>query len=321
MKNQFTSRIVKFTFAFMFVLIASSCSEDNETLDAAALAQDQINSELSAKGAKAPTLSVASVVYGTLSYSITGDVCLGDPVTISFNNDQGKDDGLFKMSMWGPNDTDWVNLKDYFSAPNGGIITYTFITEEEGDYRFRGEWNRTGGPTTGTNTGWVPANDDLTPLFTVVNCSSCTIVGEEFSGEAVSCGTSREANFTFGSEDGVGYFKMQGGLTNFTGTNATVYVNGELVVFSGTSSDDWAQGITTNGYTVGQRTPSNDNGNGNGSSNRNIRVVGELSECSAVVVRIEWTSSNTGTTMTGGWSVKDGELELAPPVADLVCPI
>jgi hypothetical protein len=49
MKNQFTSRIVKLTFAFMFILLASSCSDDNETLDAAPLAKDQINSEISAR--------------------------------------------------------------------------------------------------------------------------------------------------------------------------------------------------------------------------------------------------------------------------------
>lgn len=49
MKNQITSKILKFAFAFMFVLLASSCSEDNETLDAAALAKENIGSELLAR--------------------------------------------------------------------------------------------------------------------------------------------------------------------------------------------------------------------------------------------------------------------------------
>ncbi len=166
MKNQFTSRIVKFTFAFMFVLIASSCNEDNDAMDAAALAKDQINSEIAAKGGK---VSTQNLNYGTLTYSSNGDICLGDPVTITFNNDQGLNDGLFKMSIWGPNDTDWVNLKDYFSAPDGGKVSYTFTPEDLGGYRFRGDYQVKGGPTTGTNTGWV----EISPLFSVVNCDGC----------------------------------------------------------------------------------------------------------------------------------------------------
>lgn len=69
MKNQFTSRIVKFTFAFMFILIASSCSEDNDAMDAAALAQE--NSEIAAKGAK-----VSATVTESFN-SPTNGVCAG----------------------------------------------------------------------------------------------------------------------------------------------------------------------------------------------------------------------------------------------------
>src|SRR5688572_17689989 len=47
-----------------------------------------------------------------------------------------------------------------------------------------------------------------------------------FTGEAKACGTAREAEYTFVSEDAQGYFKIQGGLTNFTGTDAIVEVNG-----------------------------------------------------------------------------------------------
>jgi hypothetical protein len=141
---------------------------------------------------------------------------------------------------------------------------------------------------------------------------SCVIEGNEFEGAAVSCGASREANYTFGSEDGVSYFKMQGGLTAFTGSNATVYINGSLVVFNSTSSDDWATGIV-GAYTVGQRNPGN-------STNRNIRVEGGLGECEDVLVRVVWTSDNTDPTITGEWSVKDAVgVELAPEVAELFC--
>jgi hypothetical protein len=76
MKKQFTSRIVKFTFVFMFILIASSCSEDNDAMDAAALAKE--NNEISAKGAKVST----SVVLGT--FNLPSEVCAGEPADFCF---------------------------------------------------------------------------------------------------------------------------------------------------------------------------------------------------------------------------------------------
>ena len=134
-----------------------------------------------------------------------------------------------------------------------------------------------------------------------------------FTGEAISCGTTdREAVFTFKSKDAHDYIKIQGGLTNFTGVNATVYINGTVVDFNTTSADGWAQG-TVNGYTVGQRTPG-------GGSNRNIRVEGGLTECDELVIRIVWDSSNAGGVITGSWSVKDANgVELATAVAGLTC--
>lgn len=77
MKNQFTSRIVKLTFAFMFILIASSCSEDNDAMDAAVLAQE--NNEIAAKGAK---VSAAAAVDG--SFNLPIQVCAGEPADFCF---------------------------------------------------------------------------------------------------------------------------------------------------------------------------------------------------------------------------------------------
>ncbi|MFO7674334.1 MAG: hypothetical protein R6V74_11550 [Lutibacter sp.] len=77
MKNQFTSRIVKFTFAFMFIVLASSCSEDNDAMDAAVLAQE--NNEIAAKGAK---VSAAAAVEG--SFNLPSQVCAGEPADFCF---------------------------------------------------------------------------------------------------------------------------------------------------------------------------------------------------------------------------------------------
>jgi hypothetical protein len=141
----------------------------------------------------------------------------------------------------------------------------------------------------------------------------CTYTGEVFTGQAVSCAqTGREAIYTFGSQNGLGYFKIQGGLTNFTGDDANVFINGIQVDFDAVSTDGWAQGVV-GGYTVGQRDPGN-------SSNRNIRIEGSLGVCADVVVKIVWNSTNTGGYITGDWTVKDvAGVELAPGVPDLYC--
>jgi hypothetical protein len=116
-----------------------------------------------------------------------------------------------------------------------------------------------------------------------------------FTGEAISCGTQREAVYTFTSKDELSYFKMQGGLTNFTGADAIVEVTG-------------GNGINTSQWTVG------------GSTNRVIKVEGGIGECETITIRITWTSANSGGIITGDWSVKDANgVDIAPSVAGLTC--
>ena len=55
-------------------------------------------------------------------------------------------------------------------------------------------------------------------------CNDCVT---SFIGKAISCGAAREAVYTFKSDTDLPYFKIQGGLTNFTGANAVVTVTGE----------------------------------------------------------------------------------------------
>ena len=115
-----------------------------------------------------------------------------------------------------------------------------------------------------------------------------------FTGEAIACGNQREAVYTFTSTDAVSYFKIQGGLTNFTGADAIVTVTG-----GSTTDSQW---------TVG------------GSSNRVIKVEGSIGECETITIHITWNSTNSGGVITGSWSVKDGNgVELAPAVAGLTC--
>ena len=202
----------------------------------------------------------------------------------------------------------WESVVNFQCASDDASWDGSF--DQPGTYIFRtkhvqstGSCNGAGDVTCQTFTG------AQTCCFVIEAVDGCET---SFTGEAIACGTSREAVFTFKSKDAHDYIKIQGGLTNFTGANATVYINGTAVDFNTTSADGWAQG-TVNGYTVGQRTPG-------GSINRNIRVEGGLTECDELVIRVVWTSSNPGGVITGTWSVKDANgVELATAVAGLTC--
>ena len=115
-----------------------------------------------------------------------------------------------------------------------------------------------------------------------------------FSGEAISCGNQREAVYTFTSKDALTNFKIQGGLTNFTGANA------DVIVTHGSN-------ITKTQWTPG------------GSSNRIIKVEGDIDACETITIRITWNSTNSGGIITGSWSVSANGAEVAPAVAGLTC--
>ena len=123
----------------------------------------------------------------------------------------------------------------------------------------------------------------------------CNYCATSFTGEAISCGQSREAVYTFNSDTDLSSFKIQGGLTNFTGADAVVTVKG------GTN------------ITKTQRMPG-------GSSNRVITVEGGLSKCSELTIRVTWNSTNTGGTITGEWSVTTNTSNVAPvAIPGLTC--
>lgn len=124
MKNQFTSRIVKLTFAFMFILIASSCSEDNDAMDAAALAKE-INSETAAKGAKVS----ATVAVGT--FNVPSEVCASVATEFCFDAPTGTNLQLQQLIAG-----DWVQVYQISqSTSNPQCFPLTFATA--GTYQLR----------------------------------------------------------------------------------------------------------------------------------------------------------------------------------------
>jgi len=115
-----------------------------------------------------------------------------------------------------------------------------------------------------------------------------------FTGKAIACGNQREAEFTFTSKDAIDGFKIQGGLTNFTGADAVVTVTGG----SNISQSQWTTG---------------------GSSNRVIKVEGNIGACETITIHITWNSTNSGGIITGSWSVSGNGGDVVPAVAGLTC--
>src|SRR5687767_6542146 len=81
-----------------------------------------------------------------------------------------------------------------------------------------------------------------------------------FTGEAITCGNQRQAVYSFSSVDALSYIKIQGGLTNFTGTDAVITISG-------------------GNLTSSQSTPG-------GSSNRIIKIEGSVAACEIITITI-----------------------------------
>ncbi len=166
---------------------------------------------------------------------------------------------------------------------------------EPGSYVFRTKHNSSDGNCDGKGgqdkTGECDFDGNEFYCFVIQAVNSCTT---SFTGVAKNCGTQREAEYTFTSEEALTGFKIQGGLTNFTGDDAVV------IVTHGSNITQWQ-------------------GTQGGSSNRLIKVEGNIAACETIKICIKWNSTNSGGVITGSWSVKANGTDVAPQVAGLTC--
>lgn len=173
--------------------------------------------------------------------------------------------------------------------------SWTGTLQEAGSYVYRTKHNATDGNCDGlggnNQTGNCSFNGNQFYCFVIEAYAGCET---SFTGEAVSCGNQREAVYSFTSKDALSYIKIQGGLTNFTGADAVVTINGGSLVST-------------------QSTPG-------GSSNRVVKIEGSVAACETITITITWNSTNSGGIITGDWSVKDADgVEVAPSIAGLTC--
>lgn len=262
--------------SFMVGLFLYSCQQDTISP----------NSQQATALTMSPSFAVQAGNYITYS---AAETCLGEVLTVVFNNGYNNNCGNIQLQMSIDGGSTWTSVAS--AVPVNGMLSYSFTPATVGNYLFRGRWNATGGPScssTGANIGFSAG----TATFPAVVTNNCCQLG--FEGVAISCDDTREAEYTFTAEEDMDYIKIQGGLTNFTGADAVVTVTG-------------------GNMTVSQWTPG-------GSTNRVIKVEGSVQSCEEVTIHITWNSTNGNEIITGNWSVKDDQgAEVAPSVPGLEC--
>jgi len=179
----------------------------------------------------------------------------------------------------------WVQLA-HENPLTGGCLTGTLHAVAAGTYHFRAMYI-----SSGSGCNFCPVAFADSPYAVTVVACGCALTGDTFTGTSTTaCGSStHSATYTLCSEDGISSFHLQGGLTNFTGADATV---------------TWVGG---SGVTTSQHTPG-------GSSNRIVEIDGSLGECSCITVSMSWSSTNTNGQVTGQWSAGGSSQTLIVPV-------
>jgi len=215
------------------------------------------------------------------TYSIN-PAMVGDSIVITFDLENGADCGLAMIQVSGPGGEGWPNGGKPVT-PDSGMATLLFMPVAPGEYKVRGKYTRTGNPKTCDfeSTGWMESADLLIVEgdTTVMEDDTLSCEGS-FTGEAISCDSTREVVFTYVADQDLNHLKIQGGLTNGA-------LEDPVVTVVGADLD------------ISQRTPGN-------SSNRIITLEGSVVACDTITVTITWLSGNQGPFITGEWSATGG---------------
>lgn len=299
---------IRFILALLMGLISTivivSCKKSKD-LDLAASRQPE-NTEVPNAYVQGVLLENGSILCGGVTLTAPTQVDVNESFDITASVECGRvsiERGyilaadevtrIYKDLSCSTADLEWEPLVgfecyDYDANWSGSIA-------EAGNYIFRTKHNAADGNCDGKGgqdkTGECSFNGNQFYCFVIEAVDGCET---SFTGEAIACGNQREAVFTFTSKDALSDFKIQGGLTNFTGADAVVTVTGGSNILP----DQW---------TVG------------GSSNRVIKVEGDIAACETITIRITWNSTNSGDVITGSWSVSANGSEVAPAVAGLTC--
>src|SRR6187399_11120 len=256
-----TTRILAlFLFVSISVFVIISCQKSK-------IPDFSTTKSESTESAKAPTSNVVlesnSLLADEVTLTAPEQVNVNESFNITAEIDCGKvaiergyilaPDGItkiYKNLFCSTENLQWESIVNFQCYTDDASWNGSFA--EPGNYVFRtkhngndGNCDDKGGP---DKTGECGFNGNHESCFEIQAVNSCTT---SFTGKAFECGTHRVAEYTFTSKDALTGFKIQGGLTNFTGADAEVTVTGGSNI------------------TKMQRTPG-------GSSNRVITVEGNI---------------------------------------------
>ncbi|RTY94937.1 hypothetical protein [Flavobacterium sp. GT3R68] len=136
-----------------------------------------------------------------------------------------------------------------------------------------------------------PAADFFISYNLVGVCDPCETL---FIGEALSCGSTREAVYTLTSAEDLSYVNIEGSLIDFTGPNALITILGGNLASTQSISGPI--------------------------SNRIIKIKGSLRACETAIIHVSWNATNYGGPITGNWSVRGtNQGDIAPVITGLRC--
>lgn len=298
----------RFTLALLMGLVSAivivSCKKSQD-LELSASRQPE-NTEFTSVYTQGVFLENGSILSGGVTLTAPTQVDVNESFDITASIECGRvsiergyilaGDGItkiYKDLSCSTDDLEWEAVVGFQCYDDDANWSSSFA--DPGHYVFRTKHNAADGNCDGlggqNRTGECSFNGNELYCFVIEAVDACET---SFTGQAIACGTQREAVYTFTSKDALSNFKIQGGLTNFTGADAVVTVTG-------------GGNIDQSQWTVG------------GSSNRVIKVEGDIAACETITIRITWNSTNAGDVITGSWSVSANGSEVAPAVNGLTC--
>jgi hypothetical protein len=115
-----------------------------------------------------------------------------------------------------------------------------------------------------------------------------------FTGNVIDCGSNNTIVYRLTTSNDEDDIVIEGELANFLGTEAVITVNGAPMKVTQSVSGS--------------------------NSNRLIRIEGDVTACSEVVITVNWNSTNYDNIITSDWTIKNAEqADLAPAVPALEC--
>ncbi len=240
----------------------------------------------------------ADITYGligfctstTLNISPSNTVSPETPVTLTA---EVSSTGLFTGGFIKIQEFNGSEYADLATAPvtsDNQVVNFTFTPEESGTYTYLAKYDGFG------SNGYRPSESEV---VTVTVASAQT----GLQGQAISCGTDREAGYQFSLQGDLDYVKIQGSLTNFTGPLAIVELNNMTVVFDIVeyildTDETIYSGTNVTGYLVKQIIP------GSG-TDRFITVEGPSSGGQAIEIHLTWNGIDISGPITGTWTAED----------------